>query len=345
MKRVALVCSLLALAAVVSVAVEPSVSTDQSAGSTPAALPSLTDLEAREQKAPPGPDYLARQSEMNAHVIRLVETGALKTADDFCRAGKLIQAAGQGFRNARVGYELMLTAAALNDVEARKLLVSKWDDLMHSVGRPFRVDMYELTPKNPESFELDPAPSCIQTVLRDPEAARAKAKATPANAEVKEIVDADQADRKMDWNTLSADELAALRQRDRDRNKRMRAIMAEGNLHTASDFDRAALVMQHSAKFEGYQLAHELAVCALMVGENREGRWIAAASYDRMLRSLGHDQRFGTQYVTIQGTTVIQPVDTTGICDAERLALRCPTLEEARNRDWKALRAKAKKGE
>ena len=45
-----------------------------------------------------------------------------------------------------------------------------------------------------------------------------------------------------------------------------------------------------------------------------------AVSYDRMLQSSGHLQRFGAQ---VQGR-----VDSDGICDAERDAMRVPPLSE-----------------
>ena len=55
-----------------------------------------------------------------------------------------------------------------------------------------------------------------------------------------------------------------------------------------------------------------------------------------MLGSVGHDQRFGTQYSGMAGTTTLVRVDSTGICDTERKALGCPTLEQAKNRDLNA---------
>ncbi len=71
-----------------------------------------------------------------------------------------------------------------------------------------------------------------------------------------------------------------------------------------------------------------MALCAaLLVGNADPGakpfhRALAsmALSYDRMLQSSGHLQRFGAQ---VQGR-----VDPEGICDAEREAMRVPPLKE-----------------
>jgi len=130
--------------------------------------------------------------------------------------------------------------------------------------------------------------------------------------------------------------MKAAGERDDARNLRTREIIKAGELYTASDFANAALVMQHSARFSGYQTAHELAVCSMLLGDRGTGRWLIAATYDRMLGSIGHDQRFGTQYSGMAGTTTLVRVDSAGICDAERKALGCPTLEQAKNRDLNA---------
>jgi hypothetical protein len=175
-------------------------------------------------------------------------------------------------------------------------------------------------------------------VLRDLEKARGVAKSVPRNADLKNIVDADQADRR-NWNQLTPAEMKATGERDTARNRRTREIIQAGELHTASDFANAALVMQHSAGFSGFQTAHELAVCSMLLGDRGTGRWLIAATYDRMLGSIGHDQRFGTQYRGMGGTTTLVRVDTAGICDAERKALGCPTLEEAKNRNLGASAA------
>ena len=117
-------------------------------------------------------------------------------------------------------------------------------------------------------------------------------------------------------------------QNDQARLKSVEALVAKGRLGTRSDYASASLVMQHSQGFAGYRLAHELAVCRLILGDRDLGRWLVAATYDRMLNSVGHDQRFGTQYLAIGH----RRTDEAGINDRQRKAFGRPTLAEARAR-------------
>lgn len=289
------------------------------------AAQALDKLEAHAPK-----DWQDQQAiaDTNTRVIALVGSNILQSADDFRRAARLLQLYITEYRVGRVYYELLLTAAAKQDPEAEKELAAAWDTILRLLGRPLRLDVYGLSKSSPEFNELEPAPACIQAVLRDPAGARAKLAAAADNPEIKTMVDADQAIRKTDWNTLTEEQRKANAAGDIQRNTRMQEIVAAGDVRTANDFARASLVMQHSARFAGYQLAHELAVCSMLLGDRQLGRWLVTATYDRMLRSVGHDQRFGTQY----GPNGPLQVDETGICDAQRQALGCPTLAQARNR-------------
>jgi hypothetical protein len=298
----------------------------------------LALLEAQPAKAPTDSGYWPFALQQTNQAIELIESNTLKTADEFFRISKFVSASDNRFRTARVRYELFLAAAALGHTEAEHELASAWDDLLAVLGRPLRTDFEGLAQKHAEYadyYGLDAAPACVQAILREPEKARIAAKSAQRNAEMKKIVDADQADRQ-NWNKLTPEEMKAAGERDDARNLRTREIIKAGELYTASDFANAALVMQHSARFSGYQTAHELAVCSMLLGDRGTGRWLIAATYDRMLGSIGHDQRFGTQYSGMAGTTTLVRVDSAGICDAERKALGCPTLEQAKNRDLNA---------
>lgn len=285
----------------------------------------LADLENRSPKEWNNPALI---TEINGEVIRLVESNRLATAEDFWRAGVLLQKHMGEFRTGRVSYELWLAAAALGHPGAESGLAMSWDTVLGLIGRPLRIDVFNQAANNSEFSTVDPAPACIQSVLRDPSGARTKASASTDNLEILTIKEADQAVRQTDWSTLTEDQRKAIMDGDRQRNVRMREIVAAGDVRTANDFARAALVMQHSARFPGYQLAHELAVCSLLLGDRQSGRWLVAATYDRMLGSVGLDQRFGTQY----GAGGLRQVDEAGICDAQRKSLGCPTLAEARAR-------------
>jgi hypothetical protein len=298
----------------------------------------LATLEARPGKAPTDPDYWLCALQLTSQATTLIESNTLKTGDEFFRASKLVSASDNRFRAARIRYELLLAAAAFGHAEAERSLAFAWDDLLANLGRPLRIDFGGLAQKDAEFYDLEAAPGCVRDVLRDPEKARGAAKSAQRNVEMKKIVDADQADRRA-WDKLTPEESKAVGERDTARNQRTREIIKAGELHTASDFANASLVMQHSSRFSGYQTAHELAVCSMLLGDRGTGRWLIAATYDRMLGSIGHDQRFGTQYSGMSGTNTLVRVDSAGICDAEREALGCPTLEQAKNRDLNSGKA------
>jgi hypothetical protein len=304
------------------------------------AHPPLSRLAELEARAPMENTYPDATPEFHHDVVSLVESNTLASGDDLFRAAQIASGPIPDYRSARMRYELMLAAAANNHREAERSLAESWDSLLLTLGRPMRIDAYGLATSHPGSdeFSLDPAPKVIQSVLQNPAAAREAAGQAADNPKVQQVVDADQAIR-TNWNKLSAAELKAVGTEDHERNVRIRAIVNEGGLHTAKDFANASLVMQHSSGFAGFELAHELAVCSMLLGDRSLGRWLVAATYDRMLNSVGHEQRFGTQGAPTMKPQANQPlreVDETGICDAERLALGCPTLAAKRANFWTA---------
>ncbi len=302
--------------------------------SPPAPLATLADLEARATKENGFPDATPQ---FHREVIRLIESNTLSSGDDFSRAANMATGPIEEYRSVRMRYELALAAVAKGNLEAEKSLPLFWDSLLRALGRPIRFDPFGVAAKNPDdsSFTREPAPEVIASVLLHPAEARDAASKAKDNAEVKKIVDADQAVRQ-NWNKLTPDDFKTVATEDHQRNARIRAIVNEGSLHTAQDFANAALVMQHSSGFAGFQLAHELAVCSTLLGDRGMGRWLIAATYDRMLNSVGHDQRFGTQSCLTMGNQkpALGETDEGGICDAERLALGCPTLAAKRANFW-----------
>jgi hypothetical protein len=288
---------------------------------TSSTTPGLADLEAR---APKSDTDHAAVDQFLADVCHLVESGQLKTGDEFFRASNLLQLGGNEYRTARVQYELLLAAVASGNRNAELLLPMAWDGVLHTLGRPMRFDVGGFSTKYPDYFTLEAAPKVIQDVWRNPATARAAVKAAKHhNAEMQTILDADQAARDRDWSKFTPAELKDLEDGDRKRNARTREIVSAGDLHTDRDFANAALVMQHSPNFAGYELAHELAVCSMLLGDHSFGRQTVTASYDRMLHSVGHDQRFATQISNGR----IEHTDTSGICDAERIALDCQSFD------------------
>ena len=312
-----LLCSLGTLHAAAPAA---AVSTPSSAP-PPAAL-KLADLESH---PPDGRGDFTQLLAYMESVAHLVETNQLKTGEEFFRAAELMGTIeGYDYRMARVRYELLLAAAAKDIPAAEAALPNAWNRLLATLARPPRIAFgpAETPSAEDEDLPLQPAPACVQNAFKNRDRARSEAAHAKNHSEMQKIVDADQAIRQndsKDWDHLTMEESKTIAAADRQRNRRTREIVAAGELHTAQDFANASLVMQHSSSFAGYQLAHELAVCSLLLGDREVGRWLVAATYDRMLGSLGHDQRFGTQY---RGSDVVR-VDEAGICDAERTALGC----------------------
>lgn len=141
------------------------------------------------------------------------------------------------------------------------------------------------------------------------------------NADMKRIVDADQADRKdglhSDWSVV--------RKADEARRQATATLLREGKLRTGQDFDSAALVFQHGSVPDDYLLAHALAVVAISKGQ-RGSVWISAATLDRYLQSIHQQQVFGTQFSTLDKQPSTQePYNRTLISDVLRGQLGVPT--------------------
>jgi hypothetical protein len=147
------------------------------------------------------------------------------------------------------------------------------------------------------------------------------------SAELQALFDADQADRQIrppDWSVVGP--------RDRAREARVHEMLEAGLVVTALDYYNAAMIYQHAPGIEGSEMAHELAMISAALGNDR-AKWLAAASWDRLLVRLDRGQRFGTQYtVDAEGTKTLEEMEP-GVTDAMRAAMHCPTLEEAKARE------------
>jgi len=149
------------------------------------------------------------------------------------------------------------------------------------------------------------------------------------NKELESMYEADQSERK-DWPS-SQDAINAMNERDRKRRAAVMQMLSSGALKTAGDYFHAAMIMQHGEEPTDFMLAHELAVVAGFKG-HPTGKWLAAASWDRLLQRLGKAQRFGTQYRRIGNDPwTMEPLDT-GLPDSVRAEYGVPTLEESRKR-------------
>jgi hypothetical protein len=153
-------------------------------------------------------------------------------------------------------------------------------------------------------------------------------KPRPSNPEMRAMFRADQDARKagpsIDWSKVAPE--------DARRRLRTMALLDAGELRSGDDFFHAAFIFQHGSQPEDYLLAHSLATVA--IGRGRpDATWIAAATLDRYLQSIGQKQVYGTQFMTAQGKpTTQEPYDRTLISDALRAAIGVPPLAEQEKR-------------
>ncbi|HWA84282.1 MAG TPA: hypothetical protein VG820_12635 [Fimbriimonadaceae bacterium] len=294
---------------------------------------SLAEMEARAKEKSQGfGQNLERERYLRAGVEKLIQSDSLKTPEDFRRAGIL-----QTFANERkeptmaTSYQLLLTALALGDKEAAKSVGAAWDALLMATGRYRRIGSANITVRleKGDQWWVDPAPDLVRNLYLKPDEAIKAAAGAMDNAEVKQIVDADQKVRQGDWSKLSTDQMMKIGQEDRARFHRIKVIIDEGGLKTAADFENAALVCQHGEVFGDYALAHELCVCAMILG-SKTASWLAGASYDRMLMSASYPQAFATQYFW---NWKLQEYTNVGVNDRMRTAVVHLTLAQAKDRE------------
>ena len=144
--------------------------------------------------------------------------------------------------------------------------------------------------------------------------------------ELRRLHDEDQADRareSIDWSVVG--------RRDRARLNRVKELFAADGLHTANDYYRSAMILQHGEAAEEFLLAHEFCVVAIIKGKNdRESAWLAASAEDRFLMNIGRPQRFGTQFRSeVGGPLRLYSVDP-GVTDELRRLMGVHSLAEAK---------------
>jgi hypothetical protein len=154
------------------------------------------------------------------------------------------------------------------------------------------------------------------------------AQAAASNEEMRSIFVADQKAREGDpdaaaWVKIEAD--------DEARRVRTKALLDAGALTTGDDYFHAAFIFQHGRGSEDYLMAHNLAVIAVARGKE-DATWIAAATLDRYLMSIGRPQIFGTQFKRSNGDASQEPYDRAALSDAMRKAMGVPPQAEQEDR-------------
>ncbi|WP_209322492.1 hypothetical protein [Brevundimonas sp. AJA228-03] len=112
----------------------------------------------------------------------------------------------------------------------------------------------------------------------------------PDNTELARLFSDDQAVRQ-DNKALG---LAASLE-DAERRAAVRRLLDTGQVRSAADHYHAAFIFQHGDQPDDYLLAHALAMAAVARGRD-DAAWIAAATLDRYLQSIGRAQIYGTQF-------------------------------------------------
>ena len=132
---------------------------------------------------------------------------------------------------------------------------------------------------------------------------------------------------------MPAKETLTMQKRDEARLARVRELYRQDRLAAGADYYHAAMILQHGGQPTDYLLAHELCVVAIAKGEAR-AKWLAAASEDRFLRSVGRQQRFATQYASSGPNAPFRLGDVEdGVTDALRREYGAPTLAQAKARE------------
>lgn len=132
------------------------------------------------------------------------------------------------------------------------------------------------------------------------------------NSEMQKIFLDDQLDRGNNPYAKSGDpqpqalDGKSVRANDDAREIRVHAILDTGQIITATDYFRAALIFQHAGTSDGYLLAHILAEVAVAKGDS-SALWLSAATLDRYLINIHQKQVFGTQFAAQQAPDARPP--------------------------------------
>ncbi len=146
--------------------------------------------------------------------------------------------------------------------------------------------------------------------------------------ELRRLYDEDQADRNP---ILPPNQLIP---RDRSRLRRVKELFAAEGLRSAKDYYHSAMILQHGEAPEDFLLAHEFGVVAMATGGiDPKTRWLAAASEDRFLMSIGRPQRFGTQLHSEGAGPVRLYTVSDDVTDGFRRLMAVPPLAEAKARE------------
>jgi hypothetical protein len=276
-------------------------------------------------------DTLKTAPARRAEILKMVESDQLTTGTDFLRASNLYDDPMGWFETRESQFEFALCALVLGSDKAPEALKRTWDFLMVSMGERQRFGFIKASPEfDPAGkFTPDSTYASISRIFNNLEGARKLAESAKDNEEIQKLRDADQSVRegKIDW-----DKLRKAHDQDIAHQMRVKEMLQQGIPRTANDYEAMSLIMQHSDEFTGYRLACELMLASILLGQKDTS--LAVMTYDRMLLSKGHRQRFGTQ----GWSSGIAPMESTGINDRMRALFHQPKLADLKAREQEMLK-------
>lgn len=152
--------------------------------------------------------------------------------------------------------------------------------------------------------------------------------ATPAASRIIEIKNEDQADRKMDRDSIDWSIVSA---RDAARRSEARQLLADGKIHTSAEYVAAALVFQHGEGSDDIRLAHAMATIAFNLDPLNKGAiGLLGVTWDRLLMRLNRPQWYATQFVKDGDKWILYEVDESAATDEDRKRFGGRTLSEAK---------------
>ncbi len=95
--------------------------------------------------------------------------------------------------------------------------------------------------------------------------------------------------------TTNKKDIRELGRNDEKRLYELRAYLRSNTLKTGREFYVAAMLLQHGKKPAHYKKAHMYANASAKLGYT-PALWLTAATLDRYLKSLGRQQKYGTQF-------------------------------------------------
>ena len=148
------------------------------------------------------------------------------------------------------------------------------------------------------------------------------------NLRLDDLHAADQKDREKVYTSVQ--DVEELKARDSERRHELVEMIGQGGVNTSNDMYHAAVLFLHGTEPKEFLSSHRLATMAAING-HRPSRWLAAASLDRFLMSIGLPQTYGTQFEHNEEDNRYQlrlPIDDTTVLHFEKRFFDVPPVVE-----------------